>query len=71
MDIENTFKYHPPQGDQPKRYSRIRASARDLAYTIVKTCPACSERTLAIRKVQEAFMWAKTSIETNEPEIEK
>ena len=27
MDVERMFTYHPPKGDQPKRYGRIREPA--------------------------------------------
>ena len=34
-DIENNFKYHAPTADQPIKYERLRAKAKELAYLIV------------------------------------
>jgi hypothetical protein len=64
--IARVFTYHSPFGDQPQRYVNIREHARDLALIIVRDCPASPERTLALRKLQEAVMFANASIAINE-----
>jgi len=61
-DIENRFTYHPPQGDQPWRYASIRDKAKEFAYMIRTLCPDSKERTTAIDRIEEAVMWANTSI---------
>lgn len=66
FDLDNLFTYHPPKDDQPERYVKIRAAAKDLARAILESCPSSAERTLAVRKVQEASMWANASIACNE-----
>ena len=63
--IEELFSYHPPTGDQPERYKRIRAAAKALAYEIDLCCPAGPDRTAAIRHIREAVMTANASIATN------
>ncbi len=64
-DLENIFKYHSPKEDQPQRYERLRASARQFAETILICCPDSDDRTDAIRKVREAVMMANASIAIN------
>ena len=60
--IEDIFTYHPPTGDQPERYKRIREAAMALARVIDKDCPPGADRTAAIRQVSEAVMTANASI---------
>jgi len=65
-EIENIFTYHPPHQGQVISYTSIRDSGKELAMTILRNCPVSAERTLAIRKIQEAVMWANASIAINE-----
>lgn len=60
--IEAIFTYHPPTGDEPGRYLRIREAAKTLAYVIDQCCPPSPDRTAAIRSVSEAVMTANASI---------
>jgi len=64
--LENLFTYHAPKEDQAERYQDIRDTGRFLAETIQKHAPDSAEKTLAIRKVQEAVMWANAAIACNE-----
>lgn len=66
INIENSFTYHPPTGYQVERYQQIRDKAKMLATEIEGHCPESAEKTLAIRKLQEAVMWANASIAINE-----
>lgn len=66
--IENTFSYHKPAGDQHDRYETLRAAAKRLAKKIVKLCPEGDETNIAIEKLREAIMWANASIACNEVE---
>lgn len=68
LDLDNLFTYHRPFGNQAKRYEEMRAAGKSLAQTIVKLAPSSPEQTLAIRRVQEAVMWANASIACNEHE---
>lgn len=65
-EIDHTFSYHAPKGDQPERYERIRAKAKELAEVIVESTPKCADQTAAIRKVREAVMTANAAIAINE-----
>lgn len=60
------FGYHAPKGDQAARYSHITEQARIFWTTIISSCPPSEERSLALRKLQEARMWANASIAINE-----
>jgi hypothetical protein len=66
MDVNNTFQYHAPKGDQPSRYEAIRAKARELATLIQESTPASREQSLALTNLQQAVMWANASIAINE-----
>lgn len=63
--IENNFKYHSPKEGQPEKYQVIRDNAKDLAYFIEQLCPNSREKSLAMTKLEEAVMWANTSIARN------
>lgn len=60
--IETAFTYHPPRGNQPARYERLRAEARALARTIVELVPDSRERSLALTKLEEVIMWANAGV---------
>lgn len=64
--INSIFTYHAPFGDQAKRYEIIRDQVKVLAHGINHYCPDSPEKTLAIRHLQQAVMWANASIAINE-----
>jgi hypothetical protein len=64
--IEKAFVYHTPKGNQPARYTAIRAAAKGLAVLIDESCPDSREKSLAITKLEECVMWANASIARNE-----
>lgn len=64
--INKTFAYVPPHGDQNERYELLRARAKNLARDICRQCPQCGERAHAIARLSEAVMWANASIARNE-----
>lgn len=64
--IEQNFVYHPPKGDQAKRYEEIRNEALLLARTINCDVPASREKSLALTKLEEAVFWANAGIARNE-----
>jgi hypothetical protein len=66
LDVDSLFSYHKPKGDQQERYDRMTVAAKAYASAILDNCPSTPERTLAIRKLQEARMWANASIALNE-----
>lgn len=65
--IEKTFTYHPPSGDQPQRYERLRAGAKQLALLIDELTPPSREQSLALTHLETAVMFANASIARNEP----
>jgi hypothetical protein len=65
-DLEKRFTYHPPKGDQPKRYEDIRNWAKSLAYFIKDSCPTSREQSLALTHVEEAVFWANAAIARND-----
>ncbi len=66
--INNTFMYHRPFGDQAERYERLRERAKILASEIQTDCPESREKALALTNLQQAVMWANASIAINETE---
>lgn len=62
------FTYHSPFGDQPGRYSQLRAQANQLACAFNEHCPPSRELSLAMTKLEEAVMWANAAIARNEGE---
>ena len=66
--IENTFTYHRPSGNQPQRYEEIRSEAKLLACLIQRVCPESREKSLALTNLQQTVMWANASIALNENE---
>lgn len=66
MDINRTFQYHAPKGDQTVRYEEIRGCAKVLAEVITKLTPASREQSVALTNLQQAVMWANAAIAINE-----
>lgn len=66
IDLDNMFTYHPPKGDQPERYQKIRESGKQFAQTLIDNAPMCADLTAAIRKISEAVMTANAAIARNE-----
>ena len=64
--IENTFTYHRPFGNQSQRYEDIRNGAKILAMLLQRACPESREKALAITNLQQSVMWANASIAINE-----
>ena len=65
-EIERLFTYHPPNGDQPERYQKIRDKAKELAHTINSCMIDSAEKRYAIMHLQIAVMMANASIAINE-----
>lgn len=63
IDLDNVFSYHPPaDAAQTATYQAIREGGKTLAKLIDERAPDGPEKTLAIRKIQEAVMWANAGI---------
>jgi hypothetical protein len=61
-NIANVFSYHAPRRDQPERYAALRGMAREFSQKIIDCVPDCADRTVALRTVREALMWANAGI---------
>lgn len=66
QQIENSFTYHAPRGDQAARYVDLRDRAKKLALLIWECTPSSREQSLAITKLEECIMWANKAIACNE-----
>ena len=66
FEIENRFTYHAPRGNQVDRYHEIRKAGLDFANLINCKCLDSPEKSLAIRKIEEAVFWANAAIARNE-----
>lgn len=67
IDLENSFTYHPPTPEQIPKYEELRAAAKRFATKIAEIAPDGPEKTLAIRKVESAVMWANKAIACEKP----
>lgn len=65
-DLNKTFTYHAPHGDQAARYELLCHQAKILAFAINSSCPESREKSLAFTHLQEAIMWANASIALHE-----
>lgn len=66
-ELETRFTYHAPHGDQPDRYTVIRANAGALAAEIVELTPESREQALALTNLEQAVFWANAAIARREP----
>jgi hypothetical protein len=66
QELDRRFTYHTPKGDQPERYTALRASARLFAMAIVSNTPESREQSLALTNLEQAVMWANAAIARNE-----
>jgi hypothetical protein len=66
IQIEKTFTYHKPTGDQQERYQKIREKAKGLALVLSECGAPSRELSLAFTNLQQAVMWANASIAINE-----
>ncbi|MBN2157883.1 MAG: hypothetical protein JW807_00705 [Spirochaetes bacterium] len=64
--IMNNFTYHPPKGNQPERYEKIRSLAKEMAILVDLLCPDSREKSIALTKIEESCMWANAAIARNE-----
>lgn len=65
-EIERAFTYHPPIGDQIRRYAIIRSICKSAASEISALCPPSRELDHALLGLQECCMWANAAIARNE-----
>jgi hypothetical protein len=62
-EISNPMQYIDTDDPmQVARFQAVNAQAYLMYQQILQSCPQSAERTLAIRKLQEARMWANAAI---------
>jgi hypothetical protein len=61
-NLEDVFTYHAPDDADRIRLLAIRTAGKDLAATILESCPNCADAQAAIRLVREAVMTANAAI---------
>ena len=66
-ELERCFTYHPPTGDQPARYERLRNAAGEFARVIMECVGPCADRTAALRHVRDAVMTSNAAVACEGP----
>lgn len=61
-ELDRRFTYHAPKDGQPEKYVALRDKAKEFAELVSKLCPPCRESSLAVTRIEEAVMWANSSI---------
>lgn len=67
-ELELRFTYHPPIGNQLKRYEEIRRHGLDFANRLNELCPTSRELAIALTNLEQVIMWANAAIARNEKE---
>lgn len=63
LDIEQIFSHHPPKDeDTMVAHANVRSLIRAVAHELNDHLQDSPEKTLAIRKLQEAMMFANSAI---------
>jgi hypothetical protein len=65
-ELLRKWRHFRPQGDQQERYILLNRETKRTAKVILERCPRSPERTLALRKLEEARQWATNAIMRNE-----
>lgn len=61
-NVEEIFSYHPPNGKQVGQYAMINTACKQLAITLISTCPEGRELSIALTHLQELRMMANAAI---------
>ena len=62
MNIEKNFNFQEVDEMQIEKFKKIRASSKELAFLMNKSCPHSREKALALTNLEQAAMWAIASI---------
>lgn len=68
-DIEEMFTYHAPTEAAKAAHEEIDELSKEFALRVTIVVPECAERTLAIRYLQMARMWANAAIALNHDKL--
>lgn len=61
-DLANRFTYHPPSQERVVKHIMIREHGKALAEYLDENVPDGPEKDIAIRRVEEAIMWANAGL---------
>lgn len=61
-EIHEAFVYHQPTDEHIEKIQAVREALGHAFDAIRANVPGCAEQTLAIRKLEEASMWANKAI---------
>ena len=64
--VKNNFTYHKPTEKTIPKYETIREEGKTFSEKINDMCPESREKSIALRKIEEAVMWANASVARNE-----
>jgi hypothetical protein len=64
-NVDQAFRYSPPDAVRAVKHEAVNDHTIKLAKIYFDNCPASPELTLAVRKLQEARMWANAALATN------
>lgn len=63
LDIEVIFAHHPPRDQSvADAHAELREALKRAAYAVDSLVPASPEKTLSIRRLQEAMMYGNAAI---------
>lgn len=60
--VHPALEYHAPTPEQVEKIQAVREALSAAIQALQTIVPGCAEQTLAIRKVEEASMWANKAI---------
>lgn len=62
-DLENRFRYHPPQTEQRRQaHETVRSGLLTTAERLDELLPDGREKSLAVTKLEEAMFWANAAL---------
>jgi hypothetical protein len=65
-NIDQMFDHHPPRTENAVNlHAALRREVKTTAAFFIAELPDSPEKTLAVRKLQEALMWANASVACN------
>lgn len=60
--VDDLFAYHPADDHQAAAMREVRIALADAFKAVLRFCPPCPDRTVALRKIREARMDANSAI---------
>lgn len=61
-NIEDCFTYQPAADDQLAAFDEVRAFLIEAGARILRHCPPCRDREIALEQLRDARMWANSAI---------